>query len=124
MNIKKYVKPKNIASAMSKLYKGETYFQKIQDSGSKMAVEEIFFFNHILMYEFFLKILNFHATWYLGIFGVAEYESVFRFQKFKKAGPKWRTAHFKINRIRLKLVSRRCSGSLITNLYSDLKNSK
>ena len=43
MNIKKCVKPKNIASAMSKLYKGETYFLKIQDSGSKMAMEGHFF---------------------------------------------------------------------------------
>ena len=29
---------------MSKLYKGETYFKKIQDSRSKMAMEEHFFF--------------------------------------------------------------------------------
>ena len=44
MNIKKCVKPKNIASAMSKLYKGETYFEQIQDPGSKMSMEENFVF--------------------------------------------------------------------------------
>ena len=43
MNIKKCVKPKNIASTMSNLYKGETYFKKIRDSGFKMAMEEHFF---------------------------------------------------------------------------------
>ena len=43
MNIKKCVKPKNIAFAMSKLHKGETYFKKIQDSGFKLGMEEHFF---------------------------------------------------------------------------------
>ena len=68
--------------------------------------------------------LNFHTTWYLGVFGVGDYESVLRFQKFKMANPIWRTALFKINRIGLKLVTRGFSGSLITNLYTDSKNSK
>ena len=49
MNIKKCVKPKNIESAMSKLYKGETYFWKIQDSWSKVAMEDHFFKNHNLV---------------------------------------------------------------------------
>ena len=76
------------------------------------------------MYEFFKKLLNFHTTWYLGVFGIADYESVFRFQKFKMADPIWRMALFKINQIRLKLVTRRFSESLIANLYSDFKHSK
>ena len=50
---------------------------------------------------------------YSGVFGVADYESVFRFQTFKMANPIWRTALFKINRIRLKLLTRGLSGSLI-----------
>ena len=56
--------------------------------------------------------LNFHTTWYLGAFGIADCESVFRFQKFKVADPIWRTALFEINRIRFKLLTRRFSGSL------------
>ena len=42
---------------------------------------------------------------YSEVFGVADYESVFRFQKFKIADPLWRTVLFKINRIRLKLIT-------------------
>ena len=48
-----------------------------------------------------------------GVFGVADYESVFRLQKFKMDDPMWRTDLFKISRIRLKLVTRGLSGSLI-----------
>ena len=64
------------------------------------------------------------AACYSEAFGVANYESVFRFKKFKMADPIWWTALFNIYQIRLKLVTRGLSGSLITTLESDFKNSK
>ena len=58
------------------------------------------------------------------VLGVADNEYAVRFKKFKMPDPIWRTIFSKFDRIRLKLVTRGFSGSVITNMQLHFRNSK
>ena len=65
---------------------------------------------------------NCAATWYMGVFGVADYESGVRIAKFEMAAVLVQILSFYT--IAPDRKSTRLSGSLITNLVSELQNSK
>ena len=56
-----------------------------------------------LQHGFFLK-FNGLKIWYLGVFGVADYEFALKIQKFKIADPLWRTKIQKVTRLGLNLL--------------------
>ena len=43
------------------------------------------------------KLFNWDEIWYLGIFGVVDYESVLKIQKYKMVDPIWRTKIQKVS---------------------------
>ena len=71
-----------------------------------------------------ILILDLLENCYTEVFGISDYRSSIRFKKIKMTHPIWQSRFIKINQIYLKIVTQEFLESLITDLYSDLKNSK
>ena len=66
---------------------------------------------------------NISENLYSGVFGVADYEYVIRFSKFKMADSRWRPPKSKTAIILVKIYIQRFLVSLIMNPSSDFPNS-
>jgi len=76
-----------------------------------------------LRHTFFRK-TSFHENWYTEVVRIADYKCDLRCWKFKMADPRWRPKFEILQDFFLNMGIDGFSGSLITNLNSDVENSK